>query len=117
VFGEGGADQGGVGPRCRVQAGDVVVIPAGVAHASVSSAADDHDDRPEAAAKPPAYRYIGVYPPGAPHWRNEFGKNPLGVDRALFDEVAQVPVPIDPVYGHGGPLVEVWTAALHEAGR
>ncbi|KAH8655440.1 hypothetical protein BX600DRAFT_469651 [Xylariales sp. PMI_506] len=113
VFGQGGADDPEAGVKCRVQAGDVVVVPAGVAHASVSP--EDHSPDPVTGEKPPRYRYIGVYPGDAPHWRNEFGKTPLRVDDDLFAEVAAVPIPSDPVHGAGGPLPEIWKAALQSS--
>ncbi|WYZ35452.1 hypothetical protein EsH8_X_000099 [Colletotrichum jinshuiense] len=105
VFGEGGGDTGGTGARCLVRAGDVVVVPAGVAHASVAQ----EQKLAEGGHKGERYRYIGVYPEGAPKWRNEYGKTPLGDSRELAHEVAAVPVPDqDPVSGRGGPLVQIW---------
>lgn len=95
VFGEGGADEVGTGVRCTVSAGDVVVVPAGVAHASVTSADD--------------YKYIGVYPEGSPKWRSEYGKRAVEDDDPLLNEIGAVPVPVcDPVYGHQGPAVKIW---------
>ncbi|KAH7048363.1 hypothetical protein B0J12DRAFT_755322 [Macrophomina phaseolina] len=95
VFGEGGLDAPGTGVRCTVSAGDVVVVPAGVAHASATSADD--------------YKYIGVYPQGSPKWRNEWGKRAVEDDDPLLSEIAAVPVPAcDPVYGAGGPAVRIW---------
>lgn len=47
IFGEGSADKSG-GVIVSVNPGDVVVVPAGVAHASITATSD--------------YRYIGVYP-------------------------------------------------------
>ncbi|ETS85619.1 hypothetical protein PFICI_03644 [Pestalotiopsis fici W106-1] len=105
IFGVGGADSGEMGARCRVQAGDVIVVPAGVSHASVS--ADDKMTSPEQ-----RYRYVGVYPQEAPKWRNEYGKRLLDNNDALFEEIAAVAVPRqDPVYGVDGPLVHIWDAA------
>ncbi|KAL1643130.1 hypothetical protein SLS58_005099 [Diplodia intermedia] len=115
VFGLGGADavkadadaddsngEGEEGVRVTVAAGDVVVVPAGVAHASVRK-----DD---------GYRYIGVYPEGSPKWRNEWGKRELsGADDPLFDEIKGVRVPrCDPVFGAEGPLRRVWNGILAE---
>ncbi|WQF88074.1 Putative uncharacterized protein YjlB [Colletotrichum destructivum] len=106
VFGEGGGDTSGTGARCFVRAGDVVVVPAGVAHASVTQERklEEGGDGGE------RYRYIGVYPEGAPKWRNEYGKKPLVDNRELAEEVSYVPVPDkDPISGLGGPLVQIWT--------
>lgn len=47
LLGEGHSDASG-GERISVSAGDVVVLPAGTAHSSVTSTDD--------------YRYVGVYP-------------------------------------------------------
>ncbi|GME45579.1 hypothetical protein GTA08_BOTSDO04745 [Neofusicoccum parvum] len=94
VLGEGGLDEGG-GVRFTVGAGDVVVVPAGVAHASISSGG--------------GYKYIGVYPRGSPKWRNEWGKREVGEGDPLFDEIKAVPVPeCDPVWGRNGPLLKIW---------
>lgn len=106
IFGAGGADPEELGIRCSVRAGDVIVVPAGVSHASVS--ADDKMLRPEQ-----KYRYIGIYPQEAPKWRNEYGKRLLGNSDALFEEIAAVAVPRqDPVYGIDGPLVRIWDGAI-----
>ncbi|KAF9872830.1 cupin domain-containing protein [Colletotrichum karsti] len=102
VFGEGSSDAPGTGVRCQVRAGDVVVVPAGVSHASVpedESAAGEEDE----------YRYVGVYPEGSPDWRYELGKKSFEEKGGLVEEVAGVGVPRhDPVYGLGGPLVTIW---------
>lgn len=99
----GGGDDEDAGVRCHVKAGDVVVVPAGVAHASVS-------EEDKARDKGERYRYVGVYPDGSPKWRSEFGKMPLE-GRELFDEIDGVPLPSqDPVVGHEGALVRIWTA-------
>ena len=82
------------GPKGRefeVRAGDVIVIPAGVAHQRLSSSGD--------------FLVVGCYPPGQ-DWdllRGEPG------DRPQADEnIARVPLPkTDPV---GGELVGLWVA-------
>ncbi|UPX09313.1 uncharacterized protein EKO05_0000004 [Ascochyta rabiei] len=106
IFGEGGSDVPGTGVRRTVYKGDVVVIPAGVAHAS---AAPDSKDTPEGQM----YRYIGVYPKDAPKWRNELGETRI-IGSALGTEARNVVVPEDPVYGVSGPLVGLWNAARRE---
>lgn len=77
------------GQEFEVRAGDVIVIPAGVAHKRVSSSAD--------------FLVVGCYPPGQ-DWdllRGEAG------DRPRADaNIAAVPMPeTDPV---GGELVRRW---------
>ena len=83
------------GPEGRefdVAAGDVIVIPAGVAHKRLSSR--------------PGFLVVGGYPPGQ-HWdllRGESGERPMA-DR----NIAAVPMPkTDPVAGAQGPLIEHW---------
>jgi uncharacterized protein YjlB len=80
---------GPAGQEFEVRAGDVIVIPAGVAHKRLSSSED--------------FLVVGCYPPGQ-DWdllRGEAG------DRPRADEnIAGVPLPeTDPV---GGTLVELW---------
>lgn len=85
------------GPQGRefeVAAGDVIVIPAGVAHRRLRSSAD--------------FLVVGCYPPGQ-DWdllRGEPG------DRPQADEnIARVPLPgTDPVGGAGGSLVAMWAS-------
>ncbi|RSL62146.1 hypothetical protein CEP53_004861 [Fusarium sp. AF-6] len=110
IFGAGGADDENAGVKCHVKAGDVVVVPAGVAHASV-----DEDDKTK--NKSEKYRYIGVYPDGSPKWRSEFGKTPLE-GRELVDEISGVPIPSqDPVAGPEGALLRIWTAARENGSK
>jgi uncharacterized protein YjlB len=77
------------GREFEVQAGDAIVIPAGVAHKRLSSSGD--------------FLVVGCYPPGQ-DWdllRGEAGDRP-GADA----NIAAVPLPVtDPV---GGTLVELW---------
>ncbi|KAL5342057.1 hypothetical protein BJX70DRAFT_386464 [Aspergillus crustosus] len=93
LLGVGGSDQTG-GVEISVQAGDVIVLPAGTAH---SCARSSHN-----------YRYIGVYPKDCPRWRNEMGSKPINLN-ALREESGKVASPEeDPVYGAGGPLIQLW---------
>ena len=83
------------GPHGRVvavQAGDVVVIPAGVAHCRRSASSD--------------LLVVGAYPGGAPYdtRRGEPGEHD-DVVRNLADVAAPEQ---DPVYGREGPLLRVW---------
>ncbi|KAM0326599.1 hypothetical protein ACHAQA_006468 [Verticillium albo-atrum] len=111
IFGAGRADDAAAGVTCRVSAGDVVVVPAGVAHASVPTVGRpkvkwdlDEDEL--------HYQYVGVYPREGPIWKVEYGKEEIGKDDPLFDEIAQVAVPVDdPISGPNGPLCQIWKAA------
>lgn len=80
------------GQTFNVRAGDVIVIPAGVAHRRLSSSAD--------------FLVVGAYPPGQ-DWdllRGEPGDRP-GADA----NIARVPLPeTDPVSGSGGGLLTAW---------
>lgn len=73
-------------------AGDVLVIPAGVAHKLESASPD--------------FSVVGAYPPGQ-DWDILVGEER---ERMIAsDNLAHVPLPTsDPVCGASGPLVEVW---------
>lgn len=76
----------------EVQAGDVLLIPAGVAHKNLGSSKD--------------FGVVGGYPDGR-DWDINYGKpgERPGTDR----HIAYVPVPKrDPVYGERGPLLDHW---------
>jgi uncharacterized protein YjlB len=76
----------------EVQPGDVVLIPAGVAHMSVGSSSD--------------FRVVGAYPHGQQRDMN-YGR--AGERPRTDDNIAGVPLPeACPVYGSGGPLREHW---------
>jgi uncharacterized protein YjlB len=83
--GEGGIKQ-------KINAGDVLVIPAGVAHKNLGASSD--------------FGVVGAYPPGQ-DWDMNYGRPQ---ERPLADEnIARVPLPeMDPVHGAGGPLLEHW---------
>jgi uncharacterized protein YjlB len=82
------------GPVLAVEAGDVVVIPAGVAHKNINSS---HD-----------FRVVGAYPAGQ-SWDMNYGKK--GERPAADKNIAGVPDPrTDPVYGNKSPLLELWKA-------
>jgi uncharacterized protein YjlB len=77
---------------CEVRAGDVVVIPAGVAHKKLESSGD--------------FRVVGAYPDGqSPDMF--YGKSE---ERPRADEnISRVPKPTeDPVFGESGPLLKLW---------
>lgn len=85
----GGDDNG---QTFEVQAGDVIIIPAGVAHKKLGSSSD--------------FQVVGAYPTGQ-KWDMNYGKPG---ERPQADcNIAQVPLPkADPIYGFDGPLVEHW---------
>ena len=82
------------GVTLDIEAGDAVVIPAGVGHKNVGSSQD--------------FLVVGAYPGGADYYMNT-GK-PGERERAL-ENIARVPLPdADPIFGAGGPLTEYWRA-------
>lgn len=89
---------GGHGKNVEVHAGDLVVIPAGVAHQNIGASED--------------FAVVGAYPDGR-EWdllRGRPGERPRA-DRTI----AAVPMPDnDPIYGAEGPLRKIWNSARHE---
>jgi len=82
------------GTLLLLQAGDVLVIPAGVAHRNEGQSKD--------------FRVVGAYPRGTEMdmFYGEPGERPRA-DRTI----AAVPLPEqDPVFGAGGPLLDLWRA-------
>ncbi|WP_188823459.1 cupin domain-containing protein [Brucella endophytica] len=74
------------GKEMKVQAGDIIILPAGTGHCSVE-AGDD-------------FLVVGAYPPG---------------QRAEQDlaKIARLPLPSsDPLQGENGPLVTIWQRAV-----
>ncbi len=83
--GEGGA-------VVELRAGDVVVIPAGVAHKNEGQSGD--------------FRCVGAYPRGT---QADMCVGRPGERPRVDENLAAVPVPeLDPVLGGSGPLVELW---------
>ena len=80
------------GPDFEVQAGDVVVIPAGVAHKNLGASSD--------------FRVVGAYPTGQ-HWDMNYGK---ANERPQTDQnIVSVARPQrDPLLGENGPLLRLW---------
>lgn len=73
--------------------GDVVVIPAGVAHRRLNSSGD--------------FLCVGAYPGGRDYDIN-YGKE--GERPAADETIGSVPLPHnDPLYGKNGPVAEHWT--------
>jgi uncharacterized protein YjlB len=84
-----------VGKQLHVAAGDILVLPAGVAHQCIRAEA--------------GFGVVGAYPDGR-HWdllRGQPG------DRPQADQnIAALPLPTrDPVGGESGKLRQLWTAA------
>jgi len=76
--------------------GDVIIIPAGVAHKCEKSSED--------------FSVVGAYPDGKDYDMN-YGRDG---ERPKSDEnIKQVPVPDkDPVYGANGPLMQSWKPGI-----
>lgn len=85
---------GGPGGRTvRVDAGDVVVIPAGVAHRNMGDSGD--------------LLVVGAYPGGAAY---DLRRGHAGEHDEVVGNIARVPRPEqDPVGGRGGPLLQLWS--------
>jgi uncharacterized protein YjlB len=83
---------GPAGRSFNVEAGDVVLLPAGTAHRCEGADAD--------------FLVVGAYPPGQ-RWDILRGDP---ADRPEADQrIARVPLPgSDPVGGQGGPVLEKW---------
>ena len=80
------------GPALHVRRGDVVIIPAGVAHKNLGASQD--------------FRVVGAYPSGQRADMN-YGRP---AERPRADQnIARVPLPeADPVYATQSPLVDHW---------
>jgi uncharacterized protein YjlB len=80
------------GIKQKVGAGDVIVIPAGVAHKNLGASSD--------------FGVVGGYPGGA-EWDMNYGRPN---ERPVTDEnIARVEFPkMDPLYGSNGPLFQHW---------
>jgi len=83
------------GELVAISAGDVVIIPAGVAHALIN-ASDD-------------FAVVGAYPDGRDYDTVRDDPNRLAASQR---QIAQVPLPeTDPVDGAGGVLTKLWAQA------
>jgi len=80
------------GMTLTVRRGDVVIIPAGVAHKNLGAGSN--------------FRVVGAYPPGQ---RPDMCYGKAGERPQADDHIAGVTLPrMDPVYGTGGPLEAHW---------
>jgi len=60
------------------------------------------------------YEYVGLYPEGSPHWDNNFCKADEQETKLKASNARAVPLPeSDPIFGIGGPLVDIWRRASH----
>jgi len=76
----------------QLKKGDVVVIPAGVAHKNVGSSED--------------FKCVGAYPSGQDYDMN-YGKS--GERPKTDKNIKKVPLPsMDPIFGFDGPLIKSW---------
>ena len=80
------------GPEFEIRQGDVIVIPAGVAHKNLGSSRD--------------FKVVGAYPGGQRYDMN-YGK--AGERPRADRNIANVSLPeLDPVFGDSGPLIDLW---------
>jgi uncharacterized protein YjlB len=83
---------GGAGKIIRLRPGDVVILPAGTGHERLSASRD--------------LLVVGAYPESGAY--DECKGSPEEHERAL-KSIPRVPLPAkDPVYGAGGPLLDLW---------
>lgn len=81
------------GKTFDVEAGDVIVIPAGVGHRNAGSDG--------------SFRVVGAYPPGQERYDIRTGEP--GERPGVLENIRRVALPdSDPVFGPEGPLVERW---------
>lgn len=75
-----------------INAGDVIIIPAGVGHKNLGQSSD--------------FKVVGAYPPDQNVDMN-YGKT--GERPRVDDNIAQLALPTtDPVFGNAGPLLDHW---------
>jgi uncharacterized protein YjlB len=86
---------GARGQALTVEAGDVVVLPAGTGHRRIEASGD--------------LLVVGAYPRNASFDQ----KRPGQIDhKKAVAAIAEVPMPeMDPVHGEGGPLMKLWHGA------
>jgi uncharacterized protein YjlB len=84
------------GQALAAEAGDVIIIPAGVSHKNLGQSPD--------------FRCVGAYPAGqSPDM--QYGKS--GERPQADQNIRSVSLPEnDPVFGRGGPLLQIWDQAL-----
>jgi uncharacterized protein YjlB len=87
---------GAKGQVLTIEAGDVVILPAGTRHRRIAASGD--------------LLVVGAYPRNASFDQ----KRPGQVDhKEAVSAIARVPLPeMDPVHGHEGPLMTLWQGGL-----
>lgn len=81
------------GKTVDLEAGDVVILPAGTAHKRLSSSGN--------------FGVIGAYPSGQENYDINYGRD--GERPESDRNIKQVPMPeADPIYGDEGPVVRHW---------
>lgn len=76
-----------------LQPGDVLLIPAGVAHCNIGATPD--------------FGCVGAYPPGQEKY-DILRENRVGKEQAII-RIRQLALPnTDPVYGPNGPMLDYW---------
>ncbi len=86
------------GLEIGVRAGDVAVLPAGTGHFLIDANAD--------------FLVVGAYPPD----HRDYDLLRVAANEALASRMAALEFPpTDPVVGQGGPLPEIWRAAIRNA--
>ena len=80
------------GVEVQIQAGDVVVLPAGTGHKRLHASSD--------------FAIVGAYPEGK-EYNTKYGK--ISERPEALEEISKVPIPkTDPVTGKEGPLLKEW---------
>jgi uncharacterized protein YjlB len=83
------------GKKVEVRAGDVIVIPAGVAHQNIGASND--------------FGVVGAYPGGR---RSDLLRGLPGERPTADHNIAALPMPDnDPIYGAEGPLRQIWKSS------
>ena len=86
---------GPAGEVVEVEAGDVLVIPAGVGHKNEGSSG--------------GFSVVGAYPRGQESYDLRTGEE--GERPEVLENIRNVPLPgSDPLHGPQGPLVELWSS-------
>jgi uncharacterized protein YjlB len=95
VSGRVSIDFGGPeGETVEVQAGDIVIIPAGVGHRNGGSSGD--------------FSVVGAYPRGQESYDLRTGEK--GERPEVVENIRDVPLPeADPLFGEDGPLLRHWS--------
>jgi uncharacterized protein YjlB len=82
------------GTTVEVEAGDVVVIPAGVGHCNAGASSD--------------FAVVGAYPLGQESYDLRTGEEDERPE--VLENIRKVPLPeADPLFGSGGPLLDRWS--------